>query len=387
VGPQVPALERIQHLDQSDPAGARRRHAVHVVAAVGAADHRPALRGVGGEIGTGDEPAVRQHFLLEQARRLAGVETRGALRRDPLERARQVRLPEHVARRVGRAVLRELRQRSGVATEVRDLTREGAREGVGNLEPFAGQPDCGRHQCRPRLRTVLTPGEMQARDGARHAHGPVPLVVRLAIVAAVTQPHLRVRAGGCRLAKIIGHRFAPGRAIHEKPAATDIAGRRMRHGQGERRGDSGVDRVAAGADHLEACRRGEIALRDHQADGGADGSGTGERGRQRRHEQAHRQDQDAGDKAEGARHRGRTAERTIQPAAASVAAGRGRGQPEFAGGAARSPPAYPVSHDAGQRMRGVGQTAHSQRAPAALWWRRYGRGPIGPLRSSLPPPP
>ena len=44
-----------------------------------------------------DQPAVREHFLFEQQRGLALVEAGGALRRDAVERSRQIRLLQRLA--------------------------------------------------------------------------------------------------------------------------------------------------------------------------------------------------------------------------------------------------------------------------------------------------
>ena len=108
---EVVALEDVQHLDQADAAGRGRRHRDHLVAAVGALDRRAPDRGVVLEILARDQAAVREHFLLEQQRRLAFVEAGRPLRGDAVERAREIGLLQRLARFVRHAVLRERRDR------------------------------------------------------------------------------------------------------------------------------------------------------------------------------------------------------------------------------------------------------------------------------------
>ena len=118
VGLEVVALQHVQHLGHGDAAGAGRRHADDLVAAVGAAGGLALLRLVLLQVVAGDEAVVGLHLLLDQRRGLAFVEPGRALVGNALERLREVGLLQDVAGLVGRAVLRELRQRGRVLLEL-----------------------------------------------------------------------------------------------------------------------------------------------------------------------------------------------------------------------------------------------------------------------------
>ena len=87
---EVVALEDVEHLDQRDAAGARRRHRDDLVAAIRAADRRALLRLVLREILLGDQPAVAPHLRGDQSRGLARVEAVAALVADARERTREI---------------------------------------------------------------------------------------------------------------------------------------------------------------------------------------------------------------------------------------------------------------------------------------------------------
>ena len=102
-GAQIPAFEHVQHLHQRHPAGARRRHRQHRMAAVGAPDRLAHPRRVGGQIRRRDESVVVRHLARQQLGGAPGVEAGRSLLRNPLQCRRQVRLAEAVAGRVRRA--------------------------------------------------------------------------------------------------------------------------------------------------------------------------------------------------------------------------------------------------------------------------------------------
>ena len=183
--PQVVALEHVEHLDQGDPARARRRHRHHLVAPIGAPDRLAHARRVGGQIGLGDQPPVRGHLPREQRRGSSRVEPGRPVSRDELERAGEVRLAEAVAGRVGRPVVRERRDRGGVARHPPQGAgqRSGAR--VGKHEAVPGQGYRRLHQPPPRQAAVVGPGAMEPRDRARHPDRDVAGVVARRVVGAV----------------------------------------------------------------------------------------------------------------------------------------------------------------------------------------------------------
>src|SRR4029453_1656864 len=101
----------VEHLDDRGAAGAWRRHADDVVAAIGALDDATLLRLIRLEVGHRDQTAVCLHLLFDERGSVPFIESRWALIGDARQRLRKIGLLENLTRFVGLAALRELRQR------------------------------------------------------------------------------------------------------------------------------------------------------------------------------------------------------------------------------------------------------------------------------------
>ena len=207
---------------------------------------------------------MREHFLFDQRRGFPLVETGGALRRDALERAREIGLLQRLARLVRHAVLRERGHRRRILLHRPQRVLQRSRQTVGHREAVAREGDGGIDKPFPGQLALFLPREVQAGDGSRHADGEQRAVVQFAAVLPVLHPHRRRRLGGRFLAEIVGDRGASGGPVDDEAAAADVAGGRMHDGERERGGDGGVDRGPAGADHVRADAGGNLVLRrDH----------------------------------------------------------------------------------------------------------------------------
>ena len=97
-----------------------------------------------------------------------------------------------------------------------------------------------RHDDRlPRQFAELLVGQFHAADGAGDADDTV------AVGGVALLEHRLVRGGGRGFAVFDDCWLSLGRMDKHEPAAADIAGRRMRDGEGECGGHGGVDRVTA----------------------------------------------------------------------------------------------------------------------------------------------
>ena len=172
---EIERLEDVEHLDQRDAAGARRRHRDDLVAAVGAAYRRALLGLVGGEILLRDQPAVGLHVLGDAIGDPALVEGVGAVGGD-----RAQRLAEIARARGDRP--RPTRRRPACRT--RRPTRETAPSrpaargsGCARARPTSGSPlgqrDAGHDDVLPRQLAELLVRELEAAHGAGHARREV----------------------------------------------------------------------------------------------------------------------------------------------------------------------------------------------------------------------
>ena len=146
---------------------------------------------------------------------------------------------------------------------MRSIVRSSERERPSvTSEAFRRETDRGLDETLPRQASVLLPGHVQTGDGAGDAYREMAQVMPLEAVLAVFEPHRVGRFGGRHLAEIEGDGLALGRAEDEKTASSDIAGRRMRHGEGESGGDRGVNGVSAVLQDVDPNLGGEVVLRD-----------------------------------------------------------------------------------------------------------------------------
>ena len=264
-GAQVPAFEHVQHLHQRHPAGARRWHRQHGMAAVGAPDRLAHPRRVGGQIRQGDESAVRRHLARQQLGGASGVEPAWSLLRNPLQRRRQVRLPEAVACRVRHSSFREGGHRRRVARHPRQDGRQRRGPVVGQDETVARQGDGRLQQPPPRQAAMIHPGAVQPGHRAGHADRGMAVVVAPGVIDAAGHEHLGGRGGRGGLAEVVGGRGAVDRAVHQEPAAADVPRGRVGDRQHERGGYGGIDGRAARPQRLDTGLGGERVRGDHHA--------------------------------------------------------------------------------------------------------------------------
>ena len=143
--PQVIGLEDVEGFAQRDPAGARRRRRLDVVAPIGAADRRELAHRIGREVAQIEDAAAGPAGVDDRFGDVALVEGVGAARRDRLEGRGEIGLDQPVADLVGRPVLQE---HSGGRRILAELLGRQAQDGdIGPLqdEPVAGEPDRRRH--------------------------------------------------------------------------------------------------------------------------------------------------------------------------------------------------------------------------------------------------
>ena len=179
----------------ADAAGAGRRHRDDLVSAVGALDRRPLLRRVVLQIVARDQSAVRQHLFFERERGFALVEAGRTLRRDALERAREIRLLQRVARlRTARRSSMNCATDAGyfcIVAACALLQRAG--EPFGDREAVARERDGGIDQTFPRQLALFLPRQVQPGDRPWDADGEMAVVVHLRAVLAVLHEHRRRR--------------------------------------------------------------------------------------------------------------------------------------------------------------------------------------------------
>src|SRR5690606_231697 len=202
------------------------------------------------------------------------VETVAAVEHNALERAREVRLAERLARLVRHAVPGERGDAGGIALHGRQHAGERAGEAGHDGEAVARAADGGPDQLAPGPGGVALVREREAGDRAGHAHRQVAVVVDArGVLARRVQEHLRVRAERRLLAEVEARGAAVREADHDESAAADVAGRGVRDGEREAGRDRGVQRVAAGGEHLLADAAGDLRRGDDHAAGRADGRG------------------------------------------------------------------------------------------------------------------
>src|SRR2546423_4925267 len=96
-GGEIVALENVEHFDERDTAGARRRHRDDFVAAVATANRSALLCLVLRQILGGDETATTLHLLGEESRGFAEVEAVASFIADAGEGASQIGLTNALA--------------------------------------------------------------------------------------------------------------------------------------------------------------------------------------------------------------------------------------------------------------------------------------------------
>ena len=259
---ELEALQDVEH-QQRDHALAVGRALIDLMAAVGGADRVDELAGRAREVvdgvqaaGLGEEP---HHALGE----LTPVERFGPVRRDPLQGVGERRQADLLAG--GRRM---------IVGQVEDAACGAAQQAFAGLCPVMGDPrgddeaalgvaDGGLQELVQPLAAV---GREQPRPGidrARHGHA---MGVGVEIGHALLPQALEARRGRRPAGAVEGDDAAARRRQQHEAVAADAGHRRLDHAlHGDGR-DRGVDRVAAGAQHVErGQRRRRMRCRRHAA--------------------------------------------------------------------------------------------------------------------------
>ena len=153
---------------------------------------------------------------------------------------------------------------------------------------LARQPDRGSDHLLERQLSIFLFGINHARDRPRHANG---LVTDFAgarnHVALGVQIHVAGCGRGSHFAIVEKVRLAIRHANKHEPAATDISGCGMHHGQREPSGHGGVDGIASSLHDFHADTRRQFVDADHDRVRGM--NGVHRRGGGNRHQQRQKQ--------------------------------------------------------------------------------------------------
>ena len=210
-----------------------------------------------------ERAAVLAHVAGQRRRDLAATERLGALGAEALQRLGQFGEAEDVALAerpsLGRVEL--ARPRQPLVDRPEDL------EDVGLLgvdrRALAGEPHAGPDQLAQRRGAEAPQRQLQPRRRARHAAGGRTDVERLHGLGVEVDRHRRQLdpALGPVLARRGDEEVDQGRLLppahHHEAAGAEAGQRALDREGGEHRGDRGVDRIAALAQHLGARLGGE----------------------------------------------------------------------------------------------------------------------------------
>ncbi len=242
-------IQRLQHLDQRRAGRDRRRRREHHVAAEGAAHGRPLDDAVLLEILAREDAAVAGQVVDHPPRQIAAIERAGALRRDDAQRGGEIGVDEPIAglrqaaRRAGTA---PARRRSGAAVAWPSATVAGSVPS--STKPVGGVVDRRRDQVGPRdaAAAVVAVQVIHAGDDAGDVEGGRAVIDEPPV--AQDRRIVERRRGRRLILEVDDDRRLRSGAPHQRhPVATDARGVGLDHAERERRGDGGVDGVAAGA--------------------------------------------------------------------------------------------------------------------------------------------
>nr|GEU28087.1 hypothetical protein [Tanacetum cinerariifolium] len=255
-GFQVVALQDVERFGHGHAAGTGQRHAIQVVAAIGAVHGQAQARLVIGQVGHGhvtgaDRDAGGYRGAVDGvdhgAAHGARIKSLDAAGGQFAVRARQVRVAQHAAR-CRRLAMFQIERGGGrefaelVAVDVHQVREIGV-----DGEAVGGHRDGGRKDLPERHRAVavqrLVPAAHRAGHAHRHAAGYHGVEIdRLAMV----EKDERRKAGGRRFAVVDGdHALVLGQVDHHEAAAADAAAERIGHAQRGCRRHGRIDGVAA----------------------------------------------------------------------------------------------------------------------------------------------
>ena len=263
---EIEALQDPERLEQDHAARRGRRERDHLEAAVAAAQRRPQLRGVGREVGAGDETAALRLVLGDRRADLAPVERALPLRRELAQRAREIGLAQPPAGLGARPRRRELDPQRLVAEPRREpgcaQALQHARVVGADREALLGEPDRGLHHARERERAPALLRQREAGHQTRRRDRE-RAQQRGALRHAGREVHLAARRGRRRLARIEREDRAVREPEQDEGAAADPGRERLADAEGEGRRDRRVHRVSAGLQHLDTGARRVRLRRDH----------------------------------------------------------------------------------------------------------------------------
>jgi hypothetical protein len=272
---ELVTLEDVEHLEQHDAPGRRRRHRENVVTAIAAADRRVFDRLVAGKIGARHDAARRLHGAGDVGGDGAVIERGGSVAGDVVERVGKIALDQRIAWRQHAAVGFEKDLRRGRPLREPPLVQL---QRIGDIlfdrDAVARQRNRRRDQLRQRefARAVFRMRQRQSRDRPGHAHRQRRFARFLRIgIALRVEEHVAGGGGGRGLAIVdrdLGVRA--GQLDHHVAATAEIAGFRIGHRHREADRHRGVDRIAPPLHHLDADAGGARLLPHHHAVAGGD---------------------------------------------------------------------------------------------------------------------
>ncbi len=246
------ARQDVEHQegDHALPIG---RAFIDVEAAIVAVDRRHELAGRGREIGLAMAPAAALQEARHGCRQLALVERGRPVLADPAQGRGQRRQAQPIARH-RRPAVRQIEPAAALAAlqgrhQLRPVTGDPRR----HHEAVLGGPDRRLQQLRQILAAMRRQQPAPGVDRARHGHAMH--AVRRQLGHALIEQLLQPQAGR-RPARAVQRDHAALRWRHQDEAVAADAGHgRLDHALHRHRRDRRVDRIAAGAQHVEGRQR------------------------------------------------------------------------------------------------------------------------------------
>ena len=258
----VVALENVQHLERHEALGIG-RHLVDVVAAVARVNRVHPIRLVAGEIGLGEKPAALLKVGRDGASDRALVERIASSRGHLLQRSRQVRVAEDVARPRHAPARQKHCSRGRICRQLPGRGVPLVRDDLGHGVTITCVADGRRQRTRERDRPVLRKELGPAGQRAWNRHRIRAVVGHLREASGQQHVGVGLRAGaaaGVQAPQPLCLRVVDDR----KDVAADAGHRRLDDGEDGGGRDSGVDRIPTFLQHLQACGRRERLARGDQ---------------------------------------------------------------------------------------------------------------------------
>ena len=253
---QVERAEDLQDLDERDAADGRRR-GDDVESAV-PAPHRLALdRPVGGKVGFRDPATLRGHLRHDRCGECAAVEHVRAALGDGAKARPEVGVLQRVAGFEWQAPRAQQAGERRIGPDGVEVVEDDARERRADDKPLIGQANGRREYAGERHGAVLLQRCGQSGHRPRNGDRRMP---------GARHAVREIKRGGRRRPVVDGDGLPrTGEEGHHHALAADPARVRLDDANREGSGDGGVNRVAAGLEHLQAGLGSQRVRRRHHA--------------------------------------------------------------------------------------------------------------------------